>query len=412
MKILSRLVAIALIGLVAAVVACSDSTGSSGPKAASVTGVAGDTQVAPTGHPLDFPLSLTLLGSNGQPIQGVAVSWVASPSNGATFAPQSAVSDVNGISSTVVTLGPVQDTIVITATVPGVQQPVVFHALAVDPCSFGRDYIIGATVNEKITTSDCNAGGYYNDFYLISFAAPTGMTINMTGTFNTWIDMYLDTGASLFPVAFQNDISPSNQNSRLPIVAGAGDYVIAPNTFTLGATGTYTLASASHPLSASNCELLFVTYGAVLSDSIRAADCPDAAGPGSYGDSLKIIVINGQVIKIAQRSTDVDPYLKLFHVIFRQGQSDSLELVASNNDSSATTTNAYISHVVPGTPGAQARLYIIFAGTNVLSQTGAYVLDVSANTTLSAMALSKPRSGWGFSLGSRVIPQLGLRRGL
>jgi hypothetical protein len=238
------------------------------------------------------------------------------------------------------------------------------------------------------------------------------MTINMTGTFNTWIDMYLDTGASLFPVAFQNDISPSNQNSRLPIVAGAGDYVIAPNTFTLGATGTYTLASASHPLSASNCELLFVTYGAVLSDSIRAADCPDAAGPGSYGDSLKIIVINGQVIKIAQRSTDVDQYLKLFHVIFRQGQSDSLELVASNNDSSATTTNAYISHVVPGTPGAQARLYIIFAGTNVLSQTGAYVLDVSANTTLSAMALSKPRSGWGFSLGSRVIPQLGLRRGL
>jgi hypothetical protein len=86
--------------------------------------------------------------------------------------------------------------------------------------------------------------------------------------------------------------------------------------------------------------------------------------------------------------------------------------VAENNDSSATTTNAYISHLVPGAPGTQARLYIIFAGTNGTTQTGAYTLDVSANTTLSGIARSTPRSAWAFSLGKRVIPQLGLRRGL
>jgi hypothetical protein len=28
------------------------------------------------------------------------------------------------------------------------------------------------------------------------------------------------------------------------------------------------------------------------------------------------------------------------------------------------------------------------------------------------MARSRPRSGWGVSLGNRPIPQLGLRRGL
>src|SRR5580765_1952879 len=168
MKALSCCVAFALAGVAVAVVACSDSGGPSGPQAASVTGIAGDSQVGATSHPLDFPLSITVLGSNGQPVTGVAVSWSATPSNGAAFNPQTSPSDANGIASTVVTLGGVEDTIVITATVPGVQQPVVFHALAVNPCAFGRPFTIGNTVTERLTTTDCNAGGYYNDFYLLS----------------------------------------------------------------------------------------------------------------------------------------------------------------------------------------------------------------------------------------------------
>ena len=413
MKILSRCVAVALTGVAVGAVACGGgSSGPAEPQAASVTGIAGDSQIAPTGHPLDAPLSLTLLGSNGQPVAGVAVTWAATPASGAAFNPQTSVSDANGISSTVATMGTVEDTIVVAATVPGLQQPVVFHVVAVDPCSFGRDYAVGATVDGAITATDCNAGGYYNDFYLISPTAQTGMTINMTGNFDTWIDMYLDNGSQLLPIGFHDDIAPANLNSRLQIIAAPGDYVIAPNTASQGVTGTYTLTSASHAASASGCEQLFVTYGVVLDDNIAAADCADASGVGSYGDSLKIIVINGQVIKIAQRSTVVDPYLRLFHVIFRSGQGDSLELVAENNDSSVGVTKSYISHLVPGSPGAAARLYVIFAGTNGTAQTGAYTLDISANTTLSGVARARPRSGWGFALGERVIPQLGLRRGL
>lgn len=413
MKTLSCCVALAFAGAAVAVVACSDSSAPSGPQAASVTGIAGDSQVGATAHALDFPLSITTLGSNGQPVAGVAVSWSATPSNGAAFNPQTSPSDVNGIASTVVTLGGVEDTIVITATIPGVQQPVVFHVLAVDPCSFGRPYAIGATVNERLTTTDCNAGGYYNDFYLLSPTVQTGMTINMTGNFDTWIDMYLDNGSQLLPVGFHDDIAaPANLNSRLSIVAAPGDYVIAPNSANPAATGNYTLTSSAHAESASGCELLFVTYGVVLDDNIQASDCPDTTGVGSYGDSLKIVVINGQTIRIAERSAAVDPYLRLFHVVFRSGLPDSLELVAQNNDSSVGVTKAFISHLVPGAPGTQARLYIIFAGTNGTTQTGAYTLDVSANTTLSGIARSTRRSAWTFALGKRAIPQLGLHRGL
>ena len=413
MKALSCCVAFALAGVAVAVVACGDSSSPpSGPQAASVTGIAGDSQVGATSHPLDVPLSVTTLGSNGQPVEGVAVSWSASPSNGAAFNPQTSPSDVSGIASTVVTLGAVEDTIVITATIPGLQQPVVFHALSVNPCSFGRPYTVGNTVSERLTTTDCNAGGYYNDFYLLSPTVQTGMTLNMTGNFDTWIDMYLDNGTRLLPVGFHDDISSSNLNSRLSIVAAPGDYVIAPNTANPAVTGNYTLTSSTHAESASGCELLFVTYGVVLNDNVTATDCPDTTGTGSYGDSLKIVVINGDVIKISERSAAVDPYLKLFHVVFRQNQSDSLDLVAWNDDSVATSTTAFVSHLVPGQPGTQARLYIIFAGTNGTTQTGAYTLDISANTTLSGVARSTPRSPWAFSLGKRVIPQLGLHRGL
>ncbi|MGH8621976.1 MAG: hypothetical protein ACRET3_07555, partial [Burkholderiales bacterium] len=232
MKTLSCCVAVALTAVAVGAVACGgDSSGPAEPTAASVTGIAGDSQIAPTGHPLDVPLSMTLLGSNGQPVAGVVVSWAATPANGAAFNPQTSASDVNGISTTVVTMGPVEDTIVINATVPGLQQPVVFHVLAVNPCSFGRAYAVGVTVNESITATDCNAGGYYNDFYLMSPAAQTGMTINMTGNFDTWIDMYWDNGSQLLPVGFHDDIAaPANLNSRLQIIVAPGDYVIAPNT--------------------------------------------------------------------------------------------------------------------------------------------------------------------------------------
>ena len=70
--------ALALLGLLVGALACGDSSGP-GPRATSVTGVAGDSQAAPTGAALAFPLSLVALGSNGQPVQGLNVPWTVTP---------------------------------------------------------------------------------------------------------------------------------------------------------------------------------------------------------------------------------------------------------------------------------------------------------------------------------------------
>src|SRR6266404_7789760 len=106
MNKLRKFAPVAVAAMIAAAVACGGST-DAGPVAASVTGIAGDSQTATTGAALAFPLSLVALGANGQPAQGVHVTWSATPSAGASFTPATSTTDVNGAAATTATLGSV-----------------------------------------------------------------------------------------------------------------------------------------------------------------------------------------------------------------------------------------------------------------------------------------------------------------
>ncbi len=144
MSRLRRFVPVAIAVMIAAAAACGSST-DSGPVAASVTGVAGDSQTATTGSALAFPLSFVALGSSGQPAPGVHVTWSATPSGGASFNPATSTTDVNGAAATTATLGSVVGSITIHAAVPGVSD-VVYHATAVDPCLYLAPYALGQVV--------------------------------------------------------------------------------------------------------------------------------------------------------------------------------------------------------------------------------------------------------------------------
>src|SRR5882724_38692 len=134
MNRLRRFAPVAVAAIIAAAVACGGST-DAGPVAASVTGIAGDSQTAATGAVLSFPLSFVALGSSGQPAQGVHVTWSATPSGGASFNPATETTDVNGVATTTATLGTVVGNVTIHAAVSGVSD-VVYHATALDPCNF------------------------------------------------------------------------------------------------------------------------------------------------------------------------------------------------------------------------------------------------------------------------------------
>src|SRR3989449_4815068 len=155
-----------------ALAACGgDSTGT-GPQAASVTGIAGDSQTAPTGAALTFPLSLVALGSSGQPVQGVHVTWTVTPTGSASFTPATATTDVNGAAATNATVGTQIGGVTHPAAVPGVPD-VLYHATVVDPCTYLAPYTFGQTVNAFLSSTDCNRGnfGFYYDFLGLTLPA-------------------------------------------------------------------------------------------------------------------------------------------------------------------------------------------------------------------------------------------------
>lgn len=378
-----RFVPIALAAVVGAASGCGNGTGP-GVKAASVTGVAGDNQTGPTGALLTFPLSLVALGSGGQPVQGVQVAWSVTPAGSATFNPLTSTTDASGSAVTNVTTGTFIGAISIHAAVPGVAD-VVYHETVVDPCFYAAPYTLGSTVNGFLSTADCNRSnfGYYYDFDGLTLpAGQNNIRISMHSSFDTWLDLWTAAGPY---VAFDDDsILLQQPNSQLDIILPGGDYIIGASSYGPRVTGAYTLSTSTRTASMSGCRQVWVMRGVSVSDSITASDCADSSATPHYYDVARIIVFAGTVLSIAERSTAMNPALAIYQVAPDSGYRR--RLVASNDDSSATNTNAFIAFAVDTT-----NVYDIIIGTSAGGETGAYTFDVLASTTLSPR-ISAPRA--------------------
>ena len=391
MRLFSRFIPVVLAGALAAIAACGDSTGS-GPQAASVTGVAGDSQTAPTGATLGFPLSLVALGSGGQPAQGVHVTWSVTPGGAALFNPPSSTTDVNGVASTTATLGSFVGSITMHAAVPGVAD-VLYHATALDPCTYLAPYTFGQTINAALAPGDCNYlnAGWFYDFYPVDL--PVGqqsIRIRMSsGTFDTWVDFFSAAGP-LF--GFDDDeVLGQVQNSQLDIILPGGSYVIGANSFDQLTTGAYTLSTETRPAAMNGCRQVWVARGVTVNDSLTAADCADSAVTPHHYDVARIQLVQGTVLTIAEHSTAINPSLALYRVTDLTNYARSL--VAQNDDSSAGNQAAFIQFTV-----AVTGPYDIVIGSSAGGETGAYTFDVSASTTLSprtAAPIVRGRTRWG-----------------
>jgi len=391
MRLFSRFIPVVLAGSLAAVAACGNSTGT-GPQAASVTGVAGDSQTASTGATLAFPLSLVALDASGHPAQGVHVTWSATPGGAASFTPASTTTDVNGVASTSATLGSVVGAITIHAAVPGVSD-VLYHVTAVDPCTRLTPYTFGDTVTAALSVTDCNfqSAGWFYDFYQLDL--PLGqqsIRIRMSsGTFDTWVDFFSAAGP-LF--GFDDDeVLGQVQNSQLDIILPGGSYVIGANSFDQLTTGAYTLSTETRPAAMNGCRQVWVARGVTVNDSLTAADCADSAVTPHHYDVARIQLVQGTVLTIAEHSTAINPSLALYRILDLNSYPRSL--VAQNDDSSAGNQTAFIQFTV-----TQPGPYDIVIGSSAGGETGAYTFDVSASTTLSprtAAPIVRGRMRWG-----------------
>ena len=395
------------VGMTALGLACGGDA--SGPGASSVTGVAGDNQTASRGSALPVPLSFTALGSDGLPIAGVSVSWSATPTNGASFAPPTTTTDANGVASANVILGSTVGSITMQATLNGVS-PVVYHATATDPCATFTSYNIGDSVTAALTSGDCLLGnpGWFYDFYLVNFPslAQQNIRVKMHGL-GAFDDPYVDflsfaNGHIVLSVAFDDDSilgQEGARNSQLDIIfPGDTTFVIAANSFAPFVTGNYTLTSENRTQPMNGCRAVWVTRGISIADSINVADCSDSSATAKHYDVGRIgLVLAGTVLTLSMHSTSLNPYLALY----RLNRADySRTLVMSNDDSiPGSFTNAFIQYTVPAN-----NFYDIVIGTSAGGESGDYTFAVSRSTTLaphpfgSAPKVSS-RDGWWRDVG-------------
>jgi hypothetical protein len=375
--------------LALALAACGGSGSATGPevRAKTVTVLTGDAQSAPTGTTLPIPLTVLVVDAGDVPLVGALVGWKV-VSGSASLAAPSSKTDSTGTATMIVTLGNTIGPVAVRGTA-GTAPAVTFNLSAVDPCTYFVSYTVGATVNGALTTGDCHqiisGSGYYYDYYDVTVGSQQGLSATMSSTsFDTYLELYggPDT-ANIDFIGFNDDLSGTSTNSFVRAIVAPGVYRLAANSSHPNALGSYTLTSAVRPQTISGCQVLWVTRGITVDDSVTSNDCKsDFEGNATFGDAVGIFLRAGSVVSISQHSTAINAQLKLY----RGDSLGSIPPVATNDDSAATTTDAFISYAVP-----KSNTFVIFIGSSVPSQTGAYTLSISSSTT---------------ALGSKARPEL------
>ena len=374
MRSLSRLVPVAIAGMLGA---CGGGDSATGPKAGSVTGIAGDNATAPTGGTL--PVSFVVLGADGFPLSGAKVAWTVSPTSAAAVTPTAVTTDATGAAATTVNVGSTQGAFTVSGKVNGVD-PVAFHLTAVNPCQYLNSYTFGATASGTLSRADCKLNGYFYDFYRLDLptAQQSSVSIGMQSSkFDAYVELYTLNGDL---IGADNNVDQGVKDARLDIILGAGGtYVIGANSLDQDTVGAYTLNTSLRPTSLTGCRDVWVTPGATVIDTIRTTDCLNT---GFYSDEVFMWIQGGTTIRLSERATAFDPLLKLYQANFSTQMFDS---VWANNDSSGTNKNAYFSFAVP-TEG----FFLLDIGTAVAGQTGEYTLAFSSNTSAGPTAFQTP----------------------
>jgi hypothetical protein len=157
---------------VTTVAACSDYSSSPSTNPAAIAVVSGSGQSASVGTTLTSPIVFEVTTASDAPVSGVTVLFAVT-SGSATLAPTTAVTDVNGIASTQVTLGATAGSIEVTATVQGLSaraSATATQLASTDCTTSGTTLTLGQVVTGVSGSSLCVAGGTSGgDFALVPF---------------------------------------------------------------------------------------------------------------------------------------------------------------------------------------------------------------------------------------------------
>jgi len=160
------------------------------------------------------------------------------------------------------------------------------------------------------------------------------------------------------------------------------------------------------------CREVWVVSGVSLTDDISAQDCVDSSATPHYYDVARMFLDSGSVLSVSEQSTTINPALTLYKVIDTLPADTTIhayvrQFITSNDDSSATNTNAFIRFTTD-----TANYYDLIIGTSTGGEAGPYSFSVDVTPTLSPryrMPASGAREWWRANPRELLLRSRGLR---
>jgi len=325
----------------------------------------------PPGQALPQPATFSVRDQYNNGVGGVSVTFQAS--GGGSANPAQGTTGSDGRVSTTWTLGPLNGTQTLSASIAGVN-PATVSVEAFDPCSDFKSYSVGQTANGTLTSASCEiefAGQVrFSDLYTFNIGATGAYRFNIQSDFDDPLLLLLAPGA----VAGRIEIGNSLEVKALLDNGGSTKQYYSYIAGGPGGVGDYQFSSQGISSAMIGCENWVSTRNVNTNQQLDGNDCY-WEGP-YYTDLIEVWLDEGETVTIDMTSPNtllLDPYLELL----TYDAGTDLYTVVQEDDDSGGNLNARIQRTVTTANGG-AGFYFIGPTTAFAGETGNYTLTISS----------------------------------
>lgn len=228
-------------------------------------------------------------------------------------------------------------------------------------CTQVATYNIGETVNDSLASTDCKQGnGAFADYFQFTTAGQEDINISLVSPgLTSFLQLYDQTGVIVMNSALAS--TPDTATTVRIKIGTGGTYALAVNAVNAGQRGLYRLTTTSDTATVKGCGAVWLTPGALTTQTITGADCTQGPrGANYYYHLYTVVLLRTQEANLSEHATAFAPEM----VLVGPGGA-----VTSSPDTLGTTA------LIQATISTQAA-YSLWVGSANAGQFGTYTLQI------------------------------------